>query len=154
MLSAPDSQRFGAPTRPRRFRDDDQNEPYAPLAVVPAWGPRSVLGVAAASPTGGGDKVATFEVTMRDGMVEVIEGADAYQQEGLMTTFFTTSSGRQVVDCWSTRMASFRTSEVVIVRRVTRVLTARDERVAASPNVAAELPRSSPPATVAELRSA
>ena len=119
-------------------------------------GTRPVVGVAAAAPTGGGDKVATFEVTMRDGMVEVIEGADAYQQEGRMTTFFTTSSGRQVVDCWSTRLASFRTSDIVIIRRVTRVLTARDERVAASPNVAAERPRPSPspPATVAELRSA
>jgi hypothetical protein len=115
-----------------------------------------VVGVATTAPTGGGEQVATFEVTMRDGMVEVIEGADAYQQEGRMTTFFTTSSGRQVVDCWSTRLASFRSSDIVIIRRVTRVLTVRDERAAASPNVAAERPRPSPspPATVAELRSA
>jgi hypothetical protein len=114
-----------------------------------------VVGVAAMVPTGGGDKVATFEVTMRDRMVEVIEGADAYQLEGQMTTFFSTSSGRQVVDCWSTRLASFRTSDIAIIRRVTRVLTMPDERVAASPNVATDRPLPlSPSATVAELRSA
>jgi len=59
-----------------------------------------------------------FEVTLKDRTVEVIDRADAYQQEGQMTTFFTTGEGRQVVDCWSTRVASFRTAEVVIIRRV------------------------------------
>src|SRR5829696_8407129 len=58
--------------------------------------------------------VATFAVTLTDRTVEVIDGADAYQQEGQMTTFFSNGTGRQVVDCWSTRVASFRTSEVVI----------------------------------------
>ena len=70
----------------------------------------------------GGDIVATYEVTFKDSSVEVIEGADAYQQEGPMTTFFETGEGRRVVDCWSTRLASFRTSEVVIIRRITREL--------------------------------
>ncbi len=41
-----------------------------------------------------------------------IEGADAYAQEGQLTTFFRTTSARQVVDCWSVRLASFRTSRV------------------------------------------
>jgi hypothetical protein len=59
-----------------------------------------------------------FEVTLKDRTVEVIDRADAYQQEGQMTTFFTNGEGRQVVDCWSTRVASFRTAEVVIIRRV------------------------------------
>ena len=35
-----------------------------------------------------------------------------------MTTFFWTASERQVVDTWSTRVASFRTSEIVVVRRI------------------------------------
>ena len=35
-----------------------------------------------------------------------------------MTTFFRTGSGRNVVDTWSTRVASFRTSEVIVIRRV------------------------------------
>jgi hypothetical protein len=47
----------------------------------------------------------------------MISGADAYRQEGQMTTFFSLADGRQVVDCWSTRIASFRTSEVLIIRR-------------------------------------
>ena len=58
----------------------------------------------------------TFEVMMQDRSVELVDGADAYQQEGQMTTFFRTADGR-AVDSWSTRMASFRTSEILIIRR-------------------------------------
>ena len=64
--------------------------------------------------------VPTYAVTLADRTVEVIDGADAYQQEGQMTTFFANGSGRQVVDCCSTRLASFRTADVVIVRRLDR----------------------------------
>jgi hypothetical protein len=59
-----------------------------------------------------------FEVTMRDRTREIIDGADAYRQEGQMTTFFRNAEGREVVDCWSTRIASFRTAEVLIIRRL------------------------------------
>jgi hypothetical protein len=69
---------------------------------------------------GEGDTVTIYAVTLKDQTIEVIEGADAYQQEGQMTTFFCTATGRQVVDCWSTRVASFRTSEILIIRRVDR----------------------------------
>jgi len=62
--------------------------------------------------------MARYQVTMKDRSVEVIAEADAYQQEGPMTTFFATGPGRQVVDCWSARVASFRTSEIIIIRRV------------------------------------
>jgi hypothetical protein len=58
-----------------------------------------------------------FEVTLRDSTREMIDGAD-YRQEGPMTTFFRHADGREVVDCWSTRIASFRTSEVLIIRRL------------------------------------
>ena len=61
-----------------------------------------------------------YEIVLKDRTVEIVEAADAYQQEGQMTTFFSTGAGRQVVDCWSTRVASFRTSEILIVRRVDR----------------------------------
>jgi hypothetical protein len=61
--------------------------------------------------------MARFEITLKDRTVEVIDGADAYQQEGQMTTFFALDGERLVVDCWSTRLASFRTSEIMIVRR-------------------------------------
>ena len=47
---------------------------------------------------------------------EVIDDADAYQQEGPLTTFFRTAPGRTVVDCWSTRLASFRTADVRVIR--------------------------------------
>jgi hypothetical protein len=59
----------------------------------------------------------TYEITLRDGTCEVIDDADAYQQEGPLTTFFRLGRGREVVDSWSTRMASFRTSEITAVRR-------------------------------------
>jgi hypothetical protein len=65
--------------------------------------------------------MANYNVTLKDRTVEVIDGADAYQQEGQMTTFFATREGRDVVDCWSTRVASFRTSEIVIIRRHARL---------------------------------
>ena len=55
---------------------------------------------------------------MRDRTRELIGGADAYRQEGQMTTFFRHADGREVVDCWSTRIASFRTAEILIIRRL------------------------------------
>ncbi len=61
--------------------------------------------------------MAAYEVVLKDRTCEVIDGADAYQQEGQMTTFFALGDGRRVVDCWSSRVASFRTSEVLIIRR-------------------------------------
>ena len=61
--------------------------------------------------------MASFQVTLKDRTVEWIDGADAYQQEGQMTTFFALGPDRRVVDCWSTRLASFRTSELLVIRR-------------------------------------
>lgn len=62
--------------------------------------------------------MSSYEITLSDRSTERIDDADAYQQEGSMTTFFQTGSGRCVVDTWSTRLASFRTSDVLAVRRV------------------------------------
>lgn len=61
--------------------------------------------------------MASYEVTMRDRTVERVDDADAYQQEGQMTTFFRTDAHRTTVDSWSTRLASFRTAEIIIIRR-------------------------------------
>ena len=61
--------------------------------------------------------VATFDVKLRDGTLEIVEGADAYQPDGQFTTFFAFEEGRNVVDCWSTRMASIRSAEIVAVWR-------------------------------------
>ena len=70
----------------------------------------------------------TYHVTLKDHTVEVIDDADAYQQEGQMTTFFATREGRDVVDSWSTRVASFRTSEILIVRRWPSLLAERERQ--------------------------
>jgi len=66
------------------------------------------------APTGAANT--TFDITLRDGTVEQVAGADAYQQEQSMTTFFRTE-GRHTVDCWSVRMASFRTDQILAIRR-------------------------------------
>lgn len=59
----------------------------------------------------------SFRITLRDGCEELVTGADAYQQEHSMTTFFRTE-GRRTVDCWSVRIASFRTDQILAVRRL------------------------------------
>ena len=66
--------------------------------------------------------MSSYRITLKDHTTEEIDDADAYQQEGQMTTFFRTGSGRNVVDTWSTRMASFRTSEILAIRRVETAL--------------------------------
>lgn len=68
--------------------------------------------------------MASYQITLKDRTTDRIDGADAYQQEGQMTTFFRTASGRDVVDTWSTRVASFRTSELVAIRRLEAVPSA------------------------------
>ena len=58
---------------------------------------------------------------MQDRSLELVDGADAYQQEGPMTTFFRRGEGRDVIDTWSTRVASFRTADLLVVRRRDRI---------------------------------
>ena len=62
--------------------------------------------------------MAGYRITLADDRCEDIEAADAYQQEGPLTTFFSVDAGRRVIDCWSVRLASFRTSEIRAIRRV------------------------------------
>lgn len=69
-----------------------------------------------------------FEVLLHDSSVELVEGADAYQQEGPMTTFFRRGTGRDVVDSWSTRIASFRTADLRVIRRRDTPVLASDLR--------------------------
>ncbi len=61
--------------------------------------------------------MACFTVSLSDQSIEVIDDADAYQQEGPLTTFFSVAEHRQVIDSWSVRLASFRTADIVAVRR-------------------------------------
>ena len=71
----------------------------------------------------------TFDVTLADGSVECVDDANAYQQEQSMTTFFRTD-GRHAVDCWSVRMASFRTDQILAIRRSEVAATAGSGDVA------------------------
>lgn len=59
-----------------------------------------------------------FDVTLVDGTNERVSGANAYQQEQSMTTFFRSNSDRQTFDCWSVRVASFRTNAIQSIRRI------------------------------------
>ena len=59
-----------------------------------------------------------YVVTLKDRTTEEVAGADAYQQEGQMTTFFRTEGMRDVVDSWSTRLFSVKTAEILMIRRV------------------------------------
>ena len=59
-----------------------------------------------------------YHVTFNDDRTESINGADAYVQEGPLTTFFRTSPRRGVVDSWSTRLASFRTADIRAIRAI------------------------------------
>ena len=60
----------------------------------------------------------SYEVVLRDNLVEVDERADAYVAEGPLTTFFQGRDGRAVLDSWARRLASFRTADIVSVRWV------------------------------------
>ena len=50
-------------------------------------------------------------------ITEVIAGADAYAQEGPLTTFFDTD-GRDVIDSWAVRLMSVRTADIAMIRRL------------------------------------
>lgn len=60
--------------------------------------------------------MARFTVSLTDQTTELIPGADAYKQEGSMTTFFALAEGRETIDSWSSRIASYRTADIVAVR--------------------------------------
>lgn len=64
--------------------------------------------------------MSSYLVTLKDGTIETVDGADTYEQEGPLTTFFRHAPDRHVVDCWSMRLMSIRTTEISAVRRVER----------------------------------
>jgi hypothetical protein len=59
----------------------------------------------------------SYEVTLADGTIEV-RGADAYAPDGRMTTFYRCRDDREAIDAWATRIASFRTADIVRILRV------------------------------------
>lgn len=75
----------------------------------------------------------SFEVVLIDRRVEHVAGADAFAQEGTMTSFFRLGDGRRTIDTWATRVASVRTSQILLVRRLATEAAdhaARDGRAA------------------------
>ena len=57
------------------------------------------------------------DIVLADGEVVEIRGANAYAQEGPLTTFFHSGRSRAAIDSWAERVASFKTAEI---RRITR----------------------------------
>ncbi|MEZ5341557.1 MAG: hypothetical protein R2706_08915 [Acidimicrobiales bacterium] len=64
------------------------------------------------------DTMDGFVITLSNDRTERVEQATGYQAEGPMTTFFSNESTRNVLDSWSTRYASYRTTEIVAIRRL------------------------------------
>ena len=71
--------------------------------------------------------MACYTLVRKDGEVELIEGADTYEQEGPLTTFFQVAPDRRVIDCWSVRLMSIRTTEIASIRRENSTMSARHE---------------------------
>jgi hypothetical protein len=60
----------------------------------------------------------SFEVRFVDERTTVVTGADAYEQEGPLTTFFARNGGAgRLASAFSVRVASFRTERLVEIRR-------------------------------------
>jgi hypothetical protein len=57
------------------------------------------------------------DVVLADGEVVEVFGANAYVQEGPLTTFFHSGRSRAAIDSWAERVASFKTTEI---RRIIR----------------------------------
>jgi hypothetical protein len=58
-----------------------------------------------------------FQIVLADDSVEWVEQADGYQQEGPLTTFFDNASRPGGLGAWSVKVASFRTEQILRIRR-------------------------------------
>jgi hypothetical protein len=57
-----------------------------------------------------------FVILFDDDTSTVVHGADAYEQEGPLTTFFDRNGGGRLASAFTVRLASFRTSRILEVR--------------------------------------
>ncbi len=60
----------------------------------------------------------TFEITLSHDDEPHLVHADAYELEGPMTTFFSSETSHRCLDSWAVRIASFRSADVRMIRRV------------------------------------
>jgi hypothetical protein len=58
-------------------------------------------------------------VLFEDETTTIVDEADSYEQEGPLTTFFDRNGGGRLASAFAVRVASFRTSKIVEVRRET-----------------------------------
>lgn len=61
----------------------------------------------------------SFVVHFEDDTTTTVDDADSYEQEGPLTTFFDRNGGGRLSSSFAVRVASFRTSKIVEVRRGT-----------------------------------
>jgi hypothetical protein len=59
----------------------------------------------------------SFVVLFEDESTTIVDDADSYEQEGPLTTFFDRNGGGRLASAFAVRVASFRTSKIVEVRR-------------------------------------
>jgi hypothetical protein len=59
----------------------------------------------------------TFLVRFDNDTTTIVRGADAYEQEGPLTTFFDRNGAGRLASAFAERVASFRTSHIVEIRR-------------------------------------
>jgi hypothetical protein len=60
----------------------------------------------------------SFLVRFEDDTTTVVHDADAYEQEGPLTTFFDRNGGGRLASAFVVRVASFRTNRILEVRRI------------------------------------
>jgi hypothetical protein len=60
----------------------------------------------------------SFIVRFEDDTTTLVHNADAYEQEGPLTTFFDRNGGGRLASAFTMRVASFRTSRIIEVRRI------------------------------------
>ncbi|MDQ1455319.1 MAG: hypothetical protein QOH28_939 [Actinomycetota bacterium] len=75
----------------------------------------------------------SFVVHFEDDTTTVVDAADSYEQEGPLTTFFDRNGGGRLASAFAVRVASFRTSKIVEVRReTTETIDARQSSMRSS----------------------
>jgi hypothetical protein len=73
-----------------------------------------------------------FVIRFDDDTSTVVQGADAYEQEGPLTTFFDRNGGGRLASAFTVRLASFRTSRILEVRLAPEMSLAPQPRSSSS----------------------
>jgi hypothetical protein len=74
----------------------------------------------------------SFLVRFEDETTTVVHGADAYEQEGPLTTFFDRNGGGRLASAFTLRVASFRTGRIIEVRKMESAAATSDVATLAS----------------------